>query len=147
MLAACASDTSDATETPAETCHPVSDITPGSQQVDVTLREWSIEMSTTSLRSGPVSLIATNKGTMVHEMLVIRAASVESLPYAADGSIDEDGLAEADALGEIAEFEANTTCAHQFDLSPGHYVLLCNIVEGTDSHLKHGMIKPFTVTA
>jgi hypothetical protein len=146
-VTACAADTTDATETGEITCFAVSDLPPDATRVDVTLKEWAIELSSTTIKAGNVGFVATNGGTMIHEMLVVRIDDPANLPYAPNGSVNEDAIPTADVLGEIAEFAAGTTCAHGFSLTPGHYVLFCNIAEGDVVHLERGMLTPFTVTA
>jgi len=147
VVAACAADAPDAVESHEITCFAVSDLPAGTTRVDVSLKEWSIELSSDTMKAGNVGFVATNEGTMVHEMLVVRADDPASLPYAANGSVNESAIPASDTLGEIAEFTAGTTCARTFALTPGHYAMFCNIAEGDSVHLKKGMITTFTVTA
>ena len=146
-VTACASDAPDAVEAAGITCFAVADLPPDATRVDVTLKEWAIEMSSTTVKAGNVGFVDTNAGTMIHEMLVVRVDDPANLPFAPNGSVNEEAIPKADVLGEISEFPAGTTCAHNFSLTPGHYVLFCNIAEGDVVHLKRGMLTPFTVTA
>jgi hypothetical protein len=147
VATACAADAPDYVEQAEITCFAVSDLPADATRIDVSLKEWSIELSTDTVKAGNVGLVATNQGTMVHEMLVVRTDDPASLPYAANGSVNEDAISAADTLGEIAEFAVGTTCAHNFALSPGRYAVFCNIAEGDSVHLEKGMITTFTVTA
>lgn len=147
LVTACASDGTDAIESAEITCFAVSDLPADATRVDVTLREWAIDLSTNTVKAGNVGFVAKNAGTMIHEMLLVRVDDPASLPYAPNGSVNEDAVPAADTLGEIAEFASGSTCAHNFSLTPGHYVLFCNIAQGDTVHLKRGMITPLTVTA
>lgn len=147
LVTACASDGTDAIESAEITCFAVSDLPADATRVDVTLREWAIDLSTNTVKAGNVGFVAKNAGTMIHEMLLVRVDDPANLPYAPNGSVNEDAVPAADTLGEIAEFASGSTCAHNFSLTPGHYVLFCNIAEGDTVHLKRGMITPLTVTA
>ncbi|MEY4373332.1 MAG: hypothetical protein RL219_2101 [Actinomycetota bacterium] len=145
--AGCASDRNDAIEEGAETCWEESRLPSDATRVEITLREWSIEMSEPVVKAGNIGFVATNQGTMTHEMLVVRSSDPAALPRGADGSIDENLLAADDVIGEIAEFPMNGTCAHNFNLEPGNYVLFCNIAEGDAVHVMRGMVRPFSVVA
>lgn len=147
VATACAADAPDYAEQAEITCFAVSDLPADATRIDVSLREWSIGLSTNTVKAGNVGFVARNGGTMVHEMLVVRVDDPANLPYVANGSVNEDAISAADTLGEIAEFAVGATCAHNFALSPAHYAVFCNIAEGDSVHLKKGMITTFTVTA
>lgn len=121
-----------------------------SDTVDVSLREYSVGVSPKSMKAGNIKLEAKNTGGATHEMVVVRAPDAESLPTAADGSVDEDKIAESDAIGEIEDIEDGKTVSKSFDLSPGTYVVFCNVVEGTGasavSHFHKGMHTTLTIT-
>ena len=113
--------------------------------MEVTLNEWSVSLSRASVPAGTVNLVAHNKGTMIHEMIVLRADSVDQLPHNADGSINEDVVSMADTVGEIAEFEQGATCGRSFELAAGSYIVFCNIAMGDVVHAKRGMVSQLTV--
>ena len=72
------------------------------------------------------------------------------LPTREDGSFDEDAEG-VEIVGEIEEFAVGTSESATWDLAPGHYVLLCNLVEmeddGLEAHYQLGMWIDFEVTA
>jgi hypothetical protein len=111
---------------------------------------------TNTLHSGTVTLTANNVGGEEHELVIVRAASVDSLPTMPDGSVDEDKIAESDKMGEIEDVAAQTEKSKTFDLPAGDYVAFCNVVDkmtdmttdGEDSghvHYSSGMHVAFPV--
>jgi uncharacterized cupredoxin-like copper-binding protein len=120
--------------------------------LSVTLQEFAILPAQTSVPAGTVTFEATNTGPAEeHEMVVLKTdLAPNALPTQADGSADEEG-AGVQSIGEIAEFPAGQTESGTFDLQPGHYVLICNIVDTnngqTVSHYHQGMWVEFTVSS
>jgi high-affinity iron transporter len=118
-------------------------------KVAVTLAEFTVKAKPASLAAGPVDFVVKNTGSMTHEFVVARSLD-GTLPLAADGTVDEDRIAEVDRLGELedlgrgdkAVFAAGT-------LTPGTYVLFCNVVHTsggvTERHYAEGMHTTFTV--
>jgi uncharacterized cupredoxin-like copper-binding protein len=123
----------------------------GGTTVAVTLQEFAILPSQSTLPAGSVTFDATNKGPAdEHEMVVLRTdLAPNALPTQTDGSADEEG-AGVESVGEIHDFPPGQTQSATFDLQPGHYVLICNIVDTengqTTSHYHQGMWVEFTVT-
>lgn len=123
-------------------CEPVGDPADADSTVEVELDEWSVSAPDT-IAAGTVDFEATNVGDEPHELVIVRAESLDDLPRDADGEPDEDAVAEEDFIGEIEPFPAGETCNGVFDLDPGNYVLYCAIVEEHDgepvSHFQNGM--------
>jgi hypothetical protein len=120
--------------------------------VAVTLTEWKILTGVAQVAPGIVSFLAENSGQEKHELVVVKADSVEALPKDATGAMDETGLAEGALIGEIEPMGPAMICRGNFPLPAGSYVLLCNIVEkeedgSTESHFAEGMHTPFTVAS
>lgn len=115
--------------------------------VDVGLQEWAVVPASTSVAAGTVTFNAKNTGpTEVHEMVVVKTdLAPGALPVNADGSINEDG-AGITAIGEVEDVAVGSSAALTVDLEPGKYVLLCNIVDGSDVHFQKGMRTAFEVT-
>ena len=128
------------------------------------LTEWSVNAPTNPVHAGSVNVTAANRGHETHELVIVHASNAAALPTKSDGSVDEDKIPESDKVGEIADIPAGKTLTKAFDLAPGEYVALCNIVEqmgmgngGMGSggmggmgmahvHYVLGMITTFTVT-
>jgi uncharacterized cupredoxin-like copper-binding protein len=80
-----------------------------------------------SVRAGDVRLVVTNAGPDDHELAVVRAPIVGSLPMRADGvTIDEDATEHARA-GEVEPEPSGTVSELKLHLARGRYLLLCNM--------------------
>jgi uncharacterized cupredoxin-like copper-binding protein len=119
-------------------------------QVDVRLQEYSMVAHPSAVKAGQVRFTIHNNGTMTHEMVLVRAPSAEALPKVTDpnseralGDVDEEAIPEADKPGE-AEVKKGATVTKTIRLTPGTYVMICNIdttlPDGTVvSHFQQGM--------
>lgn len=130
---------------------PVGDASKATSTLDVVLEEWAIKPAQTTIPAGAINIVADNRGNEPHEIVVVRADDPKTLPTIADGGMDEEALGEDKIVGEIEAFPAKSTCNGVFDLAPGTYVLLCNIVEKEPSgevhdHFFFGMATTITVT-
>ena len=130
-------------------CDPFGNAADADTVVNVALTEWSVTPDQTKVPAGKIHFAIENGGAEVHELVVVRADSVEALPLDDDGVLDEDAFAAGDFIGEVEGFPAGQTCDGTFDLAAGDYVLLCAIVEDhdgeTENHLAEGMATSFTV--
>ncbi len=121
-------------------------------EVNVTLQEWAVLPDTLSVPAGSVTFNATNIGPMdPHELVIVRTdIPAAELPTREDGAFDEEAEG-VEVIGEIEEFDVGLTESATFDLEPGSYVLLCNLVEEEDgemeAHYQMGMWIDFEVTA
>lgn len=93
------------------------------------LTEWSIAAPTTPLHPGKVLVTASNRGRETHELVIVRADAIASLPTKPDGSVDEEKISDTAKPGEIADIKPGTTISKTIDLAPGNYVAICNLVE------------------
>jgi uncharacterized cupredoxin-like copper-binding protein len=82
-----------------------------------------------------------NQGTVEHELIVLKTdlAPTALKIRAAESKADE--AASGQNLGEVEGVGAGQTKRKTFDLTPGQYVLLCNIVD----HYRQGMVMAFEV--
>jgi uncharacterized cupredoxin-like copper-binding protein len=108
----------------------------------VTLREWSVGVSRESVTEGAVRFEVTNAGAVPHEFVVVKSdLSPEGLPVE-NGQVTQ---AQVNIVDEIEPFAAGSEASLQLDLSPGKYLLICNIVERVPgqqpvSHYQNGMV-------
>jgi hypothetical protein len=132
----------------ADACKPVGDLATAATRVNVGLNEWTITPDATSAPAGAVGFVAQNEGKEPHELVVVRGVAPSDLALKKDGSLDEKKLPAGALVGEIEAFPAGTSCNGVFDLTPGDYTLVCNVVEEHEGHvhLKQGMVTTFTVT-
>lgn len=118
--------------------------------VKVTLTEWAVVADKASVPAGTVSFEVTNAGTQFqHEFVVIKTdLAPADLPADETGKVDEKS-SDLNFIGEVEGLEIGASGTGSFDLTPGKYVLVCNIVEpagGHESHYNKGMRVAFTVT-
>jgi uncharacterized cupredoxin-like copper-binding protein len=130
---------------------PVEPLAPGESpgagegaEVGITLQEWAVVPETMSISAGTVTFDVENIGPQdPHELVVVRTdiAAID-LPTREDGGFDEEA-AGVTVIGEIEEFAPGTSASATFELEPGHYVFLCNLVEEEEgqleSHYQQGM--------
>jgi hypothetical protein len=119
--------------------------------VDVALQEWAVLPASSSVNAGPVTFKVANNGPDdPHELVIVKTVlGPGDLPTNEFGKVDEEG-AGVEVIGEIEEFEPNTTETATFDLAAGSYVLICNILQdepdgSKEAHYTMGMYVPFTV--
>lgn len=117
----------------------------------VTLEEFTMVPHPSVVKAGTVTIEVDNVGTVTHEMVLVRAASPDALPRVeaatadrAVGDVDEEAIPEADKMGETGDVAPRGHVTKKFDLTPGTYVMFCNIdtkqSDGTVlNHFQHGM--------
>jgi uncharacterized cupredoxin-like copper-binding protein len=93
--------------------------------VDVTERDFAI-VAPASVHAGEVTLRVHNEGPVGHELIVVRSTSAR-LPLRSDGlTVDEDDL-ERSQIGVLEPHDAPATRDLAVTLTPGRYVLFCNM--------------------
>lgn len=118
--------------------------------VAVTLQEWAVVPDEASVAAGEVTFAIENTGQETHEFVVIKTdLEALDLPTEEDGSVSETGEG-MEVVDEAEEIPAGETVELAVSLEPGHYVLLCNILEEEEggeleSHFQMGMRTDFTV--
>ena len=122
---------------------------PTAGPVAATVKEWQIDLSSTTLKAGSITFNISNKGDKQHEF-VIRKTDLTSdkLPLNADGEISEDAP-ELTAVGdpsEVADIKSGSSDRNiTVNLQPGHYVIFCNLHVDDLLHYQKGMRIDFTV--
>jgi uncharacterized cupredoxin-like copper-binding protein len=111
--------------------------------IQATLKEWSIQISSSTVPAGKVTFQVSNQGAIEHEMVILRT---DVAPTALAMNSDEPGTALEDStvvknVGEVDEVAPGATKSDTFDLTPGKYVLICNEA----SHYQAGMEIAFVV--
>ncbi|MEI6776090.1 MAG: hypothetical protein WCK70_04275 [Chloroflexales bacterium] len=107
----------------------------GASQVNVTIKSYSVTPDTLSIPAGKVSFHVNNADpSITHEMLVIHAQGDSfGLPY--DFAISRVIEDQVDKPGEVPDIQAGTSGDVTLNLTPGRYVLICNLV----AHYQAGM--------
>jgi len=116
--------------------------------VRVALAEWSVTPKPKTVSAGHTRFVVKNAGYSLHELVIVRARTPDALPTNADGSVAEDQIAPADRVGAVDDVASKHSRRTTFRLSPGRYVLFCNIVEeGHFSHFAEHMVNTLRVDA
>jgi len=115
--------------------------------VDVTMEEYTLTASPTEVAAGTVEITADNEGHLFHELVVVRwDGDPGALPQNDAGGADQMQFRQ-DEVGRIFDFVAGSGCTARFDLEPGTYALICNLVDdGFNPHYSQGMFARLTVT-
>jgi uncharacterized cupredoxin-like copper-binding protein len=115
---------------------------PGPQtDVKVSMKDFSIEPSLATAKSGMITFDVRNTGPTIHELVVVKTdVPVNALPVK-EHLVDEDDT-RLKHLDEVEDLEIDARVAFTVGLLPGKYALICNIA----SHYEQGMRSEFTVT-
>ena len=118
--------------------------TPDAADLSGIVTEWGIELSSATSISGEVSIGLTNSGTMPHEFIVVRTdLTTEELLATVDSASNRLDEAMLNAAGEQPEFAPGEDKLLTLDLSPGKYIVLCNIA----GHFSSGMYASLEILA
>ena len=102
----------------------------------------SIRVDQPTVKAGTVTFDVTNwSRSVLHEMLVVSVDNPTApLPYDyPQARVPED---QVKVLGEAADLQPNTSKTVELTLSPGAYLLICNL----PGHYAAGMAAPLSVT-
>ncbi len=93
--------------------------------------------------AGPTVIEAPNEGSVEHELVVFKSEmDPAKLPTEANGEVNEEKMDKiAESAGEIADVESGDTKSGNFKLTPGKYVIFCNL----PGHYAQGMYGTLTV--
>ena len=112
------------------------------QRVEVGLSTFGMALSTNTVQAGPVTFVVRNTATdQTHEFVVAQTdLPADQIPVNPDTHlIDEEQLT---LLGEVEDLGSGALKRLTLDLSPGRYVLICNLA----THYQNGMHTELTVT-
>ena len=110
--------------------------------LDNTGEQMVLKPDKSMVKAGPAEFVVTNKSAdEEHEMIVIKTKMKPSeLPMKDNGAyVDESKFKHAH---EVSELKPGATGTLKEKLTPGHYILFCNI----KNHFKDGMYSELTVT-
>lgn len=109
--------------------------------ITVTLADFSVEVAPVRAAAGTVAFDVINVGPSLHEFLLLRTDQpADLLPTDARGNVHE-GSPDLELIAEVSALETDETTAVEADLSPGDYVMICNL----PSHYGQGMYASLTV--
>jgi len=108
--------------------------------VTVTLRDFTVQASPTSVPSGQLTFAGTNTGGVVHEMEVFSVPDgIDPNTLPVDSGVAD--VAELGLIDEVEDIAPGTDAELSIDLEPGTYALLCNL----PGHYEQGMHTTITV--
>jgi len=114
--------------------------------LEIKMGDYYFDPEDATAKAGPATIEAPNEGKMEHELVLFKSEmDPAKLPTDANGEVDEEKLdesSEAEEIGEIADVEPGDTKSEEFDLTPGKYVMFCNL----PGHYAQGMYGTLTVT-
>jgi uncharacterized cupredoxin-like copper-binding protein len=125
---------------PAACSSPAS--SPPGRRLPVNIRDFRITPSSSTIRGGSITFVVQDQGPSTHEFLVIRTdLTPDGLPLRPDGLTVEEDSPLIHVVGEIGDLDVGDTIALSLRLSPGRYVLFCNL----EGHYLGGMHALFEV--
>jgi uncharacterized cupredoxin-like copper-binding protein len=122
----------------------------------VTLQEYTMTPHAAVLKAGDVRLSVNNVGSVTHELVLVKEPSISALPIVqtatpdrAVGDVNEEAIPESAKMGETGDVKPGKTVVKTFHLTPGTYVMFCNIddknPDGTVlNHFHQGMAATIT---
>jgi uncharacterized cupredoxin-like copper-binding protein len=115
-------------------CGGSSDSSGGAPVIQVTERDFRIDVSPAHVAAGDVTLQVRNAGPDRHELLVIPYAGGR-LPLSPDGLTLDETLFKNSEPGSLEPAQPGSTRRLSVRLAPGHYLLFCNM----EGHFMAGM--------
>lgn len=111
--------------------------------VSVIANEWGFTPGSSSVQAGQVALEVVNQGLAAHEVVVLRTdLAADALLVEANGAeVNESALGQQ-VVGEVEDVGSGQTKSLTLELTPGRYVLICNL----PGHYKAGMVSELIVT-
>jgi len=137
-------DTSSTASTAAEEEAPANTGSAGGgQSLEIKMGDYFFSPSAVTAKAGKATIEAPNEGTVEHELVVFKTnMNPAELPTESNGEVDEEKLDEiAGEEGEVSEVAAGETKSGSFNLTPGKYVIFCNL----PGHYAQGMYGTLTV--
>jgi plastocyanin len=111
-------------------------VSPG-DKVTVTMREYSLKVAPTTVRSGRIRLAIDSVGNQPHDLALVLAKDLAEIPRTPDGKLDLTGKYRP--FDEIKPFRPGHYIATSPNLNAGHYLVLCTI------HANEGMVGHLTI--
>ena len=99
------------------------------RSVGVVLSEWKLVPSASSVPAGKVTFRVVNRGTIAHELVVLRTDRRPGALPVKGGKAVETGF-----KGELSNVGPGKVRSLTLSLKPGKYVLICNLL----GHYKAG---------
>ena len=109
---------------------------PHGASLDVTIQDFQITKSSSFVSAGEVVLLVHDKGPSTHEFVVVKTdLPPDQLPLRPDGLLVEEDSPQLHPVDELSELDIGERARLVLNLSPGRYVLFCNL----EGHYLGGM--------
>jgi uncharacterized cupredoxin-like copper-binding protein len=118
--------------------------TGGGAALEIKMGDFFFAPSNATAQAGPTTIEAPNEGSVEHELVLFKTnMDPAKLPTEASGGVDEEKMDQiAEEGGEVPDVEAGETKSGKFHLTPGKYVMFCNL----PGHYAQGMYGTLTVS-
>lgn len=116
----------------------------GGATLEIKMGDFFFAPSNATAKAGKTTIEAPNEGSVEHELVLFKTnMDPAKLPTEASGGVDEEKMDEvAEEGGEVPDVEAGETKSGKFKLTPGKYVMFCNL----PGHYAQGMYGTLTVS-
>jgi len=114
---------------------------PEGTTVGTTVKDFAISLAAGTAPAGEVTFKVTNDGPTAHEFVVLKTDEAQDGLPVADGKAAEEGDG-ITHVGEVEDIATGATTSLALQLTPGNYVLVCNLI----GHYQSGMHIAFTVS-
>lgn len=114
--------------------------------VSISLTQWSVTPTATTIPAGKVSFKVSNVGSITHEFVVLKTNTLAADIPIGSFEGEKDRINEDTSgtnVGETGDMKVGATKTITIGLQPGHYVFLCNL----PAHYGLGMHTDVTVVA
>ena len=138
-VAACGDDDNDTTTTQAQT---TGEGAPKGGPLEIKMGDYFFDPKDATVEAGSVTIGAPNEGKVMHELMLLKTnTDPAKLPTGPDGGVEEKLHEAAEENGEIDDVLPGETKSRTFDLTPGKWVMFCNV----PGHYAQGMYGSLTV--
>ncbi len=104
--------------------------TAGGKVVVLRFSDWQIEREGKGpIPAGDVTFRLINEADRRHEFVIVRLDRRQTRPSLVEGRLDEEQFPEEQRVTEIDEIPPHGEVRTRLHLSPGDYLIFCNIVE------------------
>jgi plastocyanin len=115
---------------PAPAPLPATRLDASSGAATVSAKEFSFSVGTVDARAGRLRLTLRNRGTVPHELVLLRTDAAATTLPGRGGRVSE-----ATAVGRVPLTDAGSSRSATFSLKAGKYLFVCNVV----GHYASGM--------
>ncbi len=100
----------------------------GRPTLDIELRDFAVRLDRIHLRPGRTEINIENLGPTMHELVISRTRlAIPELPMDGSGIRLDEGASSLKPVLDISDVDRLERRRRVVDLSPGHYVVFCNI--------------------